>query len=94
MLVDSQGHVHREYCHMETSCNSTGGWMRLAYLNMTDSSEKCPNEFRLYSENGVRACSRPVSSGGSYVGITFPSGNIQQFTPPAVLTLITVMVLV
>ena len=67
MLVDSQGHVHRKYCHMETSCNSTGGWMRLAYLNMTDNNEKCPDECRLYSENGVQVCGRPVSSGGSGV---------------------------
>ena len=39
--------------------------MRVAYLNMTDSSEKCPDGFRLYSENGVRSCGRPVSSGGT-----------------------------
>ena len=25
MLVDSHGHVHQAYCHMETLCNSTGG---------------------------------------------------------------------
>ena len=51
--------------------------MRAAYLNMTDSSEKCPDEFRLYSENGVRACDQPVSSGGSCVGKPIPSGNIE-----------------
>ena len=44
---------------------------------MTDSSEKCPDGFRPYSENGVRACGRPVSSGSSCVGITFSSGNIE-----------------
>ena len=65
------------YCYMEELCNSTGGWMRVAYLNMTDSSEKCPDGFRLYSENGVRACGRPVSSGGSCVGKAFPLGNIE-----------------
>ena len=62
---------------MEELCNSTGGWMRVAYLNMTDSSEKCPDVFRLYNENGVRACGRPVNSGGSCAEITFPSGNIE-----------------
>ena len=62
---------------MEELCNSTGGWTRVGYLNMTDSSEKCPDEFRLYNESGVRACGRPVSSGGSCVGITFSSGNIK-----------------
>ena len=46
-------------------------------LYTTDSSEKCPDGFRLYSENGVRACDRPVSSGSSCAGITFSSGNIE-----------------
>ena len=43
MLVDSHGHVRQAYRHLKTLCNSTGGWMRVAYLNMTDSSEKCPD---------------------------------------------------
>ena len=77
IIADSHGHARHVYCYMEELCRSTGGWMRVAYLNMTDSSEKCPDGFRLYSENGVRACGRPVSSGGSCAGITFPSGNIE-----------------
>ena len=77
VLVDSHGHVRQVYCHMQMLCSSGGGWMRVAYLNMTNSSEKCPDEFRLYSENGVRSCGWPVSSEGSCVGITFPSGNIE-----------------
>ena len=60
IIADSHGHARHVYCYMAELCNSTGGWMRVAYLNMTDSSEKCPDEFRLYSENGVRACGRPV----------------------------------
>ena len=77
IIADSHGHARHVYCYMEELCNSTGGWMRVAYLNMTDSSEKCPDEFRLYSENGTRACGRPVSSVGSCVGITLPSRNIK-----------------
>ena len=77
IIADSHGHARHVYCYMEELCSSTGGWMRVAYLNITDSNEKCPDEFRLYNENGVRACGRPVSSGGSCVGITFPSGNIE-----------------
>ena len=76
IIADSHGHARHVYCHMGTLCSSGGGWMRIAYLNMTDSSEKCPDGFQLYSKNGVRACGRPVSSGGSCVGMTFPSGNI------------------
>ena len=62
IIADSHGHARHLYCYMEDLCSSTGGWMRVAYLKMTDSSEKCPDEFRLFSENGVRACGRPVSS--------------------------------
>ena len=76
IIANSHGHARHVYCYMEELCNSTGGWMRVAYLNMTDTSEKCPDGFRLYSENGVRACGRPVSSGGSCAGITFSLGNI------------------
>ena len=77
IITDNRSIARHVYCYMEELCNSTGGWTRVAYLNMTDSNEECPDEFRLYSKNGVRACGRPVSSEGSCVGITFPSGNIE-----------------
>ena len=77
IIADNSSIARHVYCYMEELCNSTGGWMRIAYLNMSDSCEKCPDEFRLYNENGVRACGRPVKSGGSCVGITFPSRNIE-----------------
>ena len=77
IIADNRSIAHHVYCYMEELCNSTGGWMRVAYLNMTDSNEKCPDGFRPYNENSVRACGRPFSSEGSCVGITFPSGNIE-----------------
>ena len=77
IVADNHSIAHQVYCYMEELCNSTGGWMRIAYLNMADSCEKCPDEFRLYNEDGVRACGRPVNSGSSCVGITFPSRNIE-----------------
>ena len=55
------------------SCGSGGGWTRLAYLDMTDSTGNCPFEFELYQAGGVRACGRPTSSGGSCVSVQFPS---------------------
>ena len=51
--------------------------MRVALLNMTDSSEKYPDGFRLYSENGIQACGQPFSSGNSSVRKAFPSDNIE-----------------
>ena len=70
-LVDVNGHTRHVYCHMETLCGKGGGWRRIASLNMTDPNEKCPTQFRTYSQDGVRACGRPATSSGSCVGITF-----------------------
>ena len=46
------------YCDMDLDCNGERGWMRVAYLDMTNPNEQCPPGFRLYEENGVRACGR------------------------------------
>ena len=50
-IVDTNGRRRHVYCEMEQVCGSSG-WMRVAYLNMTDPSEKCPRGFRLYNQNG------------------------------------------
>ena len=61
---------------MEELCGSGGGWTRLAYLDMTDSTVNCPSGFRLYQSGGVRACGRPTSIEGSCVSVEFPSNGI------------------
>ena len=43
-------------------CGS-GQWYRAAYLNVSDSTQRCPPSLRLYSANGIRACGRPSSVG-------------------------------
>ena len=63
------------YCNMEELCSIEGGWTRLAYLDMSDSTMSCPSGFRLYETGGVRACGRPVG-GPSCASITFPSNGI------------------
>ena len=76
-IADSNGHARLVYCHLEELCDSKGGWMRVAYLNISDSTEECPPGFRLYNENGVRACGRPVSSPAGYCqSVKFSSYNI------------------
>ena len=61
------------YCHMENIC----GLMRVAYFNMSDSTEECPPGFRLYQSGGVKACGRQSSNSGSCQStVTFPSYNI------------------
>ena len=61
---------------MEELCGSGGGWTRLAYLDMSDSTENCPSGFRLYQSGGVRACGRETSSVGSCTSVQFPSNGI------------------
>ena len=64
------------YCNMEELCGSGGGWTRLAYLDMSDSTVNCPSGFRLYQSGSVRACGRPVASSGSCVSVQFPSNGM------------------
>ena len=52
------------YCDMTSrncSCNTTGGWTRVANLDMTDPSQQCPDGLRLVTRTTVplRICSRP-----------------------------------
>uniref|UniRef100_A0A1X7UU78 Fibrinogen C-terminal domain-containing protein n=1 Tax=Amphimedon queenslandica TaxID=400682 RepID=A0A1X7UU78_AMPQE len=68
--------LYYTYCNMEELCGSGGGWTRLAYLDMNDSTINCPSGFRLYQSGGVRACGRPVTSSGSCVSVQFLSHGI------------------
>ena len=63
------------YCNME-GCDGEGGWTRVAYLNMSDPSQQCPTDFRLYDVNGVRACGRQTSFVGGCNSITFSTNGI------------------
>ena len=75
-IADSNGAVHTVYCNMENLCNLEGGWMRIANLNMTQTTS-CPTGFRLYINGSVRACGRPDTSSGSCVGKIFSSSGIE-----------------
>ena len=68
------GSTYTAYCNMEELCGS-GGWTRLAYLDMSDATVNCPSGFRLYQSGGVRACGR-VSSSGGCASVQFPSNGI------------------
>ena len=58
----------------EDLCNTTGPWTRVAFLNMSDHTQKCLNPFELYESHGVRACGRPhpLSKGFTCQSIIFP----------------------
>ena len=45
------------YCNMALTCgNITGGWVRVAELNMTDTSQQCPDDLVERNETGIRQC--------------------------------------
>ena len=47
----------RQYCDMTRSCGGvTGGWMRVAYLDMTNSSRQCPSGYRQRTDSNKRTC--------------------------------------
>ena len=68
------GYANLEYCDMtRRCCNSTGGWMRVAHLNMTDTNQHCPSGFRLIT-SPKRTCGTP---GSRCVSTTFPLNGVK-----------------
>ena len=55
------------------SCNTTGGWARVANLDMTDPTQQCPVGFKLITrtEPPLRTCGRPDTTVGC-VSTTLP----------------------
>ena len=63
------------YCDMDTThCNITGGWMRLAYLNMTEPGASCPTSLRQIN-TPAKLCGRHTAPGCS--GVTYPVDGIR-----------------
>ena len=66
VISDSHGHTRHVYCNMDDSLCGSEGWMRVAYLNMTDEEEYCPGNFYEYDIGGIRACGRHSSPSGAH----------------------------
>ena len=57
--------IGRQYCDMTRLCGGvTGGWMRVAYLDMTNSSHRCPSGLRQRTDSNKRTCVRGTDSAG------------------------------
>ena len=68
----TDGSAARVYCDMTRSCGGvTGGWMRVAELDMTNSKSRCPRGLRLRTDSNKRTCGIDSSSPGC-ISITFP----------------------
>ena len=59
----SSTNIRKTYCDMTRRCNSTEGWMRVAYLDMTNNLTTCPPGFRQIT-SPKRACGRTQQSAG------------------------------
>ena len=64
-LQKCDGSIVKVYCDMNSRCcNSTSGWMRIGFLNMTDPVQQCPYGLReKISPNLVRACEKRRGNG-------------------------------
>lgn len=76
LIADGKGEIRHVFCEMETVCGSDGGWMRLAFLNMSDPAETCPSGFRLYDFEGLRSCGRKMTTSKFCQSVTFPSFSL------------------
>ena len=64
-IKNSSGSPVQVYCKMDSDCTGyTGGWMRVAYIDMKNSSHQCPSGLTLLSRssNPRRVCDRTSNS--------------------------------
>ena len=68
------------FCEMgdvfPSSLNVTGGWVRVANLNMTDPNQQCPGNLRLSHTNPIRVCGRRRTGRGCDL-VTFHTYGVQ-----------------
>ena len=65
------------YCQMDTNnCgNITGGWMRAAYIDMTEVSNTCPQELTCTVQSSIRMCTSSHSTAGC-TSVNFPTHGV------------------
>ena len=74
-LQGIDGSASQQYCNMtRMCCGRTGGWMRVANLDMKDTNQQCPSGFRLVTSLR-RSCGRPGPAG--CVSTTFPVYGVE-----------------
>ena len=78
-VTTSNGSSALVYCTM--SCGTlTGGWMRVGFLDMTNSSHQCPSGFMERNDSpNIRTCVRNEASGGC-TSVELSTANIQYST--------------
>ncbi len=70
-ITDDRGVVVQVTCNMETTlCGTTGGWMEVAKLDMSDPTQVCPSGWRYFS-SPVRSCGRTDTGGEGTETVTY-----------------------
>ena len=66
------------YCQMDTNnCGDiTGGWMRAAYIDMTNENNNCPQGLTYTVVDSTRMCTRLNTAGGQCSSVTFPTYGV------------------
>ena len=67
----ANGSATRLYCDMSTRCGEPG-WTRAAFINMSDSSQSCPNELAEANYTGIRVCKRKAHNACDSVNFVVP----------------------
>ena len=66
----------QQYCDMSRSCcGSTGGWMRVVNINMTNPNQQCPTGFNTQTER--RSCGRGTTGDVGCLSTTFPVNGVE-----------------
>ena len=66
--------IKKVFCDLETKHCGTTGWMRVAYLNMTEPGASCPTSLRQIN-TPAKLCGRHTAPGCS--GVTYPVDGIR-----------------
>ena len=74
-IYNSTGDLNYEFCDMtrKCGCNGTGGWMRVANFDMTDTSQQCPDGLRLIT-SPKHTCGRVTPTIGC-ASIVYPTNG-------------------
>jgi hypothetical protein len=69
------------YCDMTMSCGGvTGGWRRVANLDMTNSSHQCPTGLRQRNESNKRTCVKNAPTAGCSSTVTFSTAASMEYS--------------
>ena len=82
ILADGTISPVQVYCdtnRTSCSCNTTGGWMRVANLDMTDPNQNCPAGFRLVNRTSapLRTCGKSEEDVPGCVSTTFQTYGVE-----------------